>query len=39
MICRRFLEFPSEKAAVAFEKYLESGSGRTFANAKRQFSV
>jgi putative endonuclease len=25
------LEFPTEKAAVRFEKYLKSGSGRSFA--------
>jgi predicted GIY-YIG superfamily endonuclease len=29
------LEFPSEEAAVRFEKYLKSGSGRAF--AKRHF--
>lgn len=29
------LEFPSEKAAVRFEKYLKTGSGRAF--AKRHF--
>ena len=29
------LEFPSEKAAVSFEKYLKTGSGRAF--AKRHF--
>lgn len=27
------LEFPTEKEAVRFEKYLKSGSGRAFANA------
>jgi len=30
------LEFPTEKAAVRFEKYLKSASGRAF--AKRHFS-
>ena len=30
------LEFPSEKAAVGFEKYLKTGSGRAF--AKRHFA-
>lgn len=29
------LEFPSEEAAVRFEKYLKTGSGRAF--AKRHF--
>jgi len=29
------MEFPSEKEAVRFEKYLKSGSGRAF--AKRHF--
>ena len=29
------MEFPSERAAVRFEKYLKSGSGRAF--AKRHF--
>lgn len=29
------LEFPTEKAAVRFEKYLKTGSGRAF--AKRHF--
>jgi hypothetical protein len=29
------LEFPTQKQAVIFEKYLESGSGRAF--AKRHF--
>ena len=31
------LEFPSEHAAVTFEKYLKSGSGRAF--AKRHFGA
>ena len=31
------LEFPSEKAAVRFEKYLKTGSGRAF--AKRHFAL
>ena len=31
------LEFPTEQAALRFEKYLKSGSGRAF--AKRHFSV
>jgi predicted GIY-YIG superfamily endonuclease len=31
------LEFPAERAAVAFERYLKSGSGRAFAT--RRFSV
>ena len=30
------VEFPTEKAAVRFEKYLESGSGRAF--SKRHLS-
>jgi putative endonuclease len=30
------LEFPTERAAVHFERYLKSGSGRAF--AKRHFS-
>ena len=30
------MEFPNEKAAVRFEKYLKSGSGRAF--SKRHFS-
>jgi hypothetical protein len=29
------MEFPTEQAAVRFEKYLKSGSGRAF--AKRHF--
>jgi hypothetical protein len=29
------MEFPTEPAAVRFEKYLKSGSGRAF--AKRHF--
>jgi predicted GIY-YIG superfamily endonuclease len=31
------LEFPSERAAVRFEKYLKSGSGRAF--SKRHFAA
>ena len=31
------LEFPTEREAVRFEKYLKSGSGRAF--AKRHFGV
>ena len=31
------IEFPSEVAAVRFEKYLKTGSGRAF--AKRHFGV
>jgi putative endonuclease len=31
------LEFPSEEAAVRFEKYLKSGSGRAF--TKRHFAA
>ena len=31
------IEFPSERAALRFEKYLKSGSGRAF--AKRHFSA
>jgi putative endonuclease len=31
------LEFPTEKQAVSFEKYLKSGSGRAF--AKRHFAL
>ena len=31
------IEFPSEQKAVAFEKYLKSGSGRAF--AKRHFAA
>ena len=30
------MEFPNEKAAVRFEKYLKSGSGRAF--SKRHFA-
>ena len=31
------IEFPSERAALRFEKYLKSGSGRAF--AKRHFAL
>jgi predicted GIY-YIG superfamily endonuclease len=31
------IEFPTERAAVRFEKYLKSGSGRAF--AKRHFGL
>jgi hypothetical protein len=31
------IEFPSEKAARRFERYLKSGSGRAF--AKRHFAA
>jgi putative endonuclease len=31
------MEFPSEKEALRFEKYLKSGSGRAF--AKRHFAL
>jgi hypothetical protein len=31
------MEFPTEREAVRFEKYLKSGSGRAF--AKRHFAA
>jgi len=32
LVC--FLGFAGEKAAIQFEKYLKSGSGRSFANRR-----